>query len=1491
MVRSGWLAVLIISGISLAAPARLSIPVVWSQEPAGPGLKSAPSPASSPREDDTDPLPVRRLRVMPAQLPEVIKQLELGPLRRVGRQEFEQQLRQARRLLAETRQSPLLSELRLTAVLEGNDLIGQAECDIVHTGSEPRLLVLEPWRAALGAATWSDGRGAVVGLPAGSNQLAVWVERSGNQTLRCDWSAAGTFALNERRFDLRWPLASTAWMTLDLPTGLFPAVSGEVLVTGPHPVANPQLRRWRIRFSGRSRLDLIIRPVVNPPSVTVTEVRSRLDLQAGGWQCAYEFDLHPVHGNGGTWTFQLDPQLLVTDVISTPRANWSIDGSPSDKSGRLLQVTLPPTSIPGRLLIQALAPPPAAAAVQLPWLRLQNGIVLREAIEVRLSPDWKIQHWAVGDYRLIQAAVTADGTQVLSLQGHWLAPGNNRPYRRLPQLTLLPVEASVGIVREQLVWDVETVPPRLTIRLQLQVQRGPLFQFRCRLPAGYELLRFTASSDAWLAAWDKKGNQVTVEWGRPLPTGQTAELLWELRAVQPLATASPVVPFPVFTPYNVRERNGMFVIMAGHSRSGRIVTGPGTESLGWFDWDFAVPPAHATAVFRYRGTDVSGYWQPEPINAADGKPFSAEVLSRPAQSPATPAPQTPQEPRLRNPFVYVLLTDATERREAIFWAGVTLELDPSPSGGPIPAILPITLSDGVRIDAVQIDGRWLDPSAVRPGEQNEWFLPLPARVSPDGIPVLLCGRLPLRQRGLWLQLQPPAVRWAGQDVTGPCYCRFGAGMMPVFAGLRPAPDSPWPSAVMPTALSEDGGSDWLVTTPEASIYVGHVQTARLAGWGLLAFFLTLLYWSRGHHRQFWGVVSSAGLGLVAALVSPAWWQQLLLLGSVPTLGVAAVLRLVPLMATWRTAIILVAVACPLLEYTPWLHAQGASPAESTVLLLPPDAQGREEVLVPLSLWDRLTALRPVLPSWILTESHYEVTLSEATAQVDARWVVHVLEGTEPTFLLPLGDARLEAVRIHDVAAYPSVVRPGLYAIPLPGKGRQEIHARFVVAISGNADRELRWGIPECPRTTLVVLAQSPLHQLFIPSRLGRLQIAQAKHPWRMQAEVGSVRQIILRWRQTGDGVATLRVREGCLWDLHPQGIELTAAYWLDVVAGSITQLEIQIPEELEVTSLTVRSPDSGESGVVRSWSLEPPRSGGRPLRIDWRIPLSGRWLLVLQAVPRSPASRHPILRFPRVVSPAAGESDTFYVLRLRETALEGLQRQGVIDFSSDLFLQFFGSVPELRLDPAQALRVFRPVAGTLAELRPLMQTLQRPDYELDTRWQIGVVATAPTVPPTAGNTQATVVAWAMGTIRWKDAATPGYLEFALPNVTVTEIRGPEVAHWSYRAGVLQIWLRRPLSEGTLQWYGQATPPLSTAWELPLPRPADAAPGHERWYLQVRSDTLPLTVHYERLNGWALQTASSGAAREFMASSQRPAPPLPRLLLQPLPSSPSSAQQR
>ncbi|MCS7272275.1 MAG: hypothetical protein NZ703_14425, partial [Gemmataceae bacterium] len=121
--------------------------------------------------------------------------------------------------------------------------------------------------------------------------------------------------------------------------------------------------------------------------------------------------------------------------------------------------------------------------------------------------------------------------------------------------------------------------------------------------------------------------------------------------------------------------------------------------------------------------------------------------------------------------------------------------------------------------------------------------------------------------------------------------------------------------------------------------------------------------------------------------------------------------------------------------------------------------------------------------------------------------------------------------------------------------------------------------------------------------------------------------------------------------------------------------------------------------------------------------------------------------------------------------------------------------------------------------------------------------------------------------------------------------GPEVAHWSYRAGVLQIWLRRPLSEGTLQWYGQATPSLSTAWELPLPRPADAAPGHERWYLQVRSDTLPLTVHYERLNGWALQTASSGAAREFMASSQRPAPPLPRLLLQPLPSSPSSAQKR
>jgi hypothetical protein len=1434
-----------------------------------PQFPEAPFP-DTPRSED--PIPLRRLRVTPEQLPAVLKQLDLGPVRRMSREELEQQLRAARQILEEARRLPFLSDLRLTAVLEGNDLIGQAECEILNPGTSPRMMVLEPLRVALSGATWSDGRPAVVGTPTGSGPVAVWVERSGSQVLRLDWSAAGMVTLDERRFELRWPAATTALLELDLPAELVPTAGGDTLVTGPFPASNPRQQRWRIRFSGRSRLDLSIRPATTATPITAAESRCRFELQGMNLTCAYEFDLRPVRGNISSWTFHLDPSLRVLDVISTPRSTWTVQ-APSSKHGPLLHVTLPPTSSAVRLLIQAVSPLPPSGKLTLPFVRVEESLLLREAVDLRLAPEWKLRHFTPGDYRLIQASVAPDQTHQLQFQGTWLPVGASRPSRQPPLLEVIPAEASVGATEEYLTWHLQGATARLTARIRLQVKRGPLFQFRCRYPEGYELRRLTAGGEALLTHVDPKERLLTLEWLRPVPAGQAVEWQAEWVARDPMATSgTSAVPFPAITPLDVGERNGLLAIVAAPPGNGRAIPGPGTEKLGWLDWDFALPPPQAHTVLRYRGGDVRGYWLPASPSAVEPP---AALPTAPAPSPARPPASAPHLP-LQDTFLILL---AREEERLLVVAGATiLPRAAAGEGGELTA-LPVTLDPSLHLEAIGIEGQWLSPTACSRDEKGRWLIPLPATETP--IRVILRGHYPVRRYGLWSQLTPPLVQWDEQAPE--LYHLFlPRNVLPLsLAGGQQDSSFARHFSTLAEILPTDLDGSWWTLSATAPVWTSSTEAATALALVVAGVALAAIWFFGNRRLLILAIIGLAASGLAVVPLVPRWWQHVAVTGCGLTL--LAALALVGLRRLLGTAMALLAAAFVLSQGTfwPFLQAQGpaqppSSPAAATtVLLLPPDAQGREEVLVPLSLGDQLARLRPSPPSWILTSAHYDVILDGVTARVEARWVVHVLDRPETPFLLPLGDARLESVRVHDTVGYPLLLRPGVYALDLPGKGRQEVRAQFVLSASGNVERELRFGAIECPQTTLTVRAQRNLRQLYFPGRLGRWKAEQGAPARQVQTELGMVRQVVLRWREEGSGTAQLRLREAALWDLSPHGAELTAAYWLEILGGSLTQLDLQIPDDLELLHLAIRSPEGSEGSVLRNWSLAPPQGGWRLLRIDWRSPTTGRWLLVLQAAPRFPTSRSPVLRFPRISQPGVSETDTFYALRLRDTSLESLQRHGLIDFSADALFQFFSSVPELRLDPAQTLRVFRPLAPAPAELRPTLRLPAELSVQAHTTWDIAALPARSSANP--GSSPRSLLAFATGQLRWKDSPTPGYLTFTLPGVTVREIRGPDVAEWSVSQGVVHIWFKRPITEGTVQWYGTFHPPAGTPFDLPLPRPLETALWHEEW--QVRPEE-KLLLTWERLRGWTPKEPPDAAAPGYTASPSRQLPPLPRLQVQP-----------
>jgi hypothetical protein len=1383
-------------------------------------------------------------------------------MRRIPREELEQQLRAARQMLEETKRVPFLSDLRLSAVLEGNDLIGRAECEIIHPGTSPRLMVLEPLRVALGGANWSDGRPAVVGIPVGSSQVAVWVERSGSQTLQCDWSAAGIVTLDERRFELRWPVATTALLELDLAPDLVPMASGDALVTGPFPTNTPRQQRWRIRFSGRSRLDLSIRPVTASTPMTAVESRCRFDLQAANLSCVYEFDLRPVHGNISSWTFHLDPSLRILDVISTPRSTWTVH-PPASKQGPLLVVTLPPTSATVRLLIQAVAPLPTTGKFTLPFVRPQECILLRENLDIRLAPDWKLLHFSPGDYRLTQSSVSTDQTHQLTLQGSWLPSGVSRSVRQAPLLAVVPVEASVGSTQEFLTWYLEGTTARLTAQIRLQVKKGPLFQFRCRYPDGYELRRLTGGNDALLTNVDPKQRLTTLEWLQPLSSGQVVELQGEWVKRWPQGTGpAEAIPLPTLTPLDVGERNGLLVIVSASSGGGRAVPGPGTEPLGWLDWDFATPPSRAQTVLRYRAGDVRGYWLPSP----------AAISESPTPGPSAPPTFNSHLPQASLPYkiddTYQMLLFQDQDRLLVI-SGAKVQVVTSAGEQQKLITLPVTLDPSLHLEAICIEGQWLSPTACHRDENGRWLIPLPSSQNP--LSVILRGRYPVQGYGLWWRLTPPLLQWGDLPTREACYLHLPKNVLPLVWG-EAASTLSYPAAAGADALPTDLDGSWWTLSTTSWMWIGSSQTATVLGLLGLGITLMAMFVTGSRSRVILGIMMTAFAGLVFAVLAPPWWQQfvgvwcglVLLVGLVGS-GMRRFL--------WSPITPLVGLLCLSLQvHFPFAQAQ--STVTTTVLLLPPDAQGREEVLVPLSLWDRLARLRTPPPSWILTSAHYDVFLDGISARVEARWVVHVLDHSDAPFLLPLGDARLESVRIHDAIAYPVLVRSGVYAIDLPGKGRQEISARFVLATSGTTERELRFGAPECPHTIVTVHSERNLRQLYFPGRVGRWSLDNRSAARRVQAELGLVRQVVLRWREEGVGTAQLRLREASLWDLHPQGADLTVAYGLEILGGSLTQLDLQIPENLEVLNLVIRSPDGSQDSILRNWSVEAPRQGWRPLRIDLRSPTTGRWLLVLQAALRPPIARSPWLRFPRIIQPSVSEANTLYALRLRETSLESLQRQGVIDFSPDLLFQLFSSVPELRLDPAQTLRVFRPVDSADAGLRPTLRLPTELSVQSQTIWDIGL--TSAITSPNAARGSPSLLAWATGTIRWKDSSTPGYFLVTLPGVQVHEIRGPDVADWSSSEGMVHIWLKRPLTEGSVQWYGTFHPPVGTPFDLPLPRTTETALWNEQW--QIRREE-KILLNWERLRGWTTKEPIDTTSPRYTTSESRQPPPPPRLLLQ------------
>ena len=94
-------------------------------KPGSPALAIA-GPIAAIRDDSLpieDPFPIQRVRASEADIPNILKHTEVGPLVHLKRDEFEAQVRSAARHIAEAKVVPRITHTRYVATLVGNDLL------------------------------------------------------------------------------------------------------------------------------------------------------------------------------------------------------------------------------------------------------------------------------------------------------------------------------------------------------------------------------------------------------------------------------------------------------------------------------------------------------------------------------------------------------------------------------------------------------------------------------------------------------------------------------------------------------------------------------------------------------------------------------------------------------------------------------------------------------------------------------------------------------------------------------------------------------------------------------------------------------------------------------------------------------------------------------------------------------------------------------------------------------------------------------------------------------------------------------------------------------------------------------------------------------------------------------------------------------------------------------------------------------------------------
>lgn len=536
-----------------------------------------------------DPFPILRIfRTEPD-----LSSLPPGPYQRIRRTEFETQVRTAAALLQSRERPVRLIQAHYQANVHGRVLSGTANWKFSQPHPGGSWVNLDPLGVAIHSPKWDTGDQAVLYRDTNRTGTAVRlrIDDPSQTQLNFEWSAATIVEPRIERYELVLPSAALATLDLEVDQGQEPIVPSGVLLTGPYPTSNLGRTRWEIRFGGLTRLDLGLRKIgeeANIDTAIKVDRTTRYSISPSQTTCQIDLQLRALRGMLNTAVIELDPQLQLVQVISQaagPSPTWKVLPGEKRNDPSLVRIALPDPLRESdlRLIAVAVRPPVSGKAWSLPKIRVHAGISGVERTELHVDPDYEIDTFEPGDYRITESSVTADQGHRLTLIGTFPIGTGPPPggERRPASLTLKRAEPRYSSI-EKLDWHLQ--PGRLTLvgHFRITALRGPVSQIPFRIPNGYTVRSIELDPIDSEVAWTNgpESGVISVQPSRAVPTGNSLEIRLLLQG--PVSLPAPdlanvpsqtrTLTFPQIIPLHAVSREGNYDIQIAPALSARVST-------------------------------------------------------------------------------------------------------------------------------------------------------------------------------------------------------------------------------------------------------------------------------------------------------------------------------------------------------------------------------------------------------------------------------------------------------------------------------------------------------------------------------------------------------------------------------------------------------------------------------------------------------------------------------------------------------------------------------------------------------------------------------------------------------------------------------------------------------------------------------------------------------------------------------------------------------